>query len=546
MHISKYIKHTKPRSLDPRQRHTLAVVGFCALLPLADIAQSEDSTPVAPTAPAEATKKPSEQPAPIENQAEDKQEVEKQTLEKQPSETAEETEADEATTQAESPEEPAEQDETAQEETVPGDSAEEEIAQQEMAQGEPAEEEVAEEEAAQEDTDQAKAPEPLSAPDKPAPTAENIDTPPIAQEQKTPAAPRSANSAIDFATAGNALREHAARYRQLAEHWQPIDTGMPLRPGDQGPRVAQLRSLLSLYGDYRGALGPVVAKGDASDRYDAGLQQAVETYQRRHGMEATGRADTATLLALSRPPQELADQLETNAKRWDKLPAKPGTRYILVNVPDFRLQLIEQQQVVLTMKTVVGKSSKRTPDLTTKVVSVVFNPTWTVPRSILLTDLLPKARNFPEAMHKRGYRVVKYGTNTTTPINEKSIESAARGKATLRQIAGPGNTLGRVKFVIPNKQAIFLHDTQAQSLFEQRHRAFSHGCIRLQQPEELAYALLGNQGWDRTRVAQATTGDESVTIKVDNPPRLFIAYLTAWVDALGQVQFRPDIYHRDR
>ncbi|WP_233998665.1 L,D-transpeptidase family protein [Microbulbifer pacificus] len=358
--------------------------------------------------------------------------------------------------------------------------------------------------------------------------------------------PGDKDSAIDFATAGNALREQAARYRSLADHWQAIAPGAPLKPGDRSPRVAQLRKLLQQFGDYHGQPGPVSARDDDLQRFDAGLQIAVESYQRRHGMEITGRVDKATLKELARTPQELARQLELNAERWDKLPAAPGDRYIFVNVPDYQLQLIDQNKVVLSMKTVVGKSSKRTPEMISKVVSVVFNPTWTVPRSILLTDLLPKARNNPEAMHRRGYRVVKYGTNTTTPISEKGIESAASGKATLRQIPGPGNTLGRVKFVIPNKQAIFLHDTQAQSLFEHRHRAFSHGCIRLQQPEELAYALLGPQGWDRTQVAQTAMGDESVTIKVENPPKLFITYLTAWVDALGRVQFRPDIYHRDQ
>ncbi|MBN8430106.1 L,D-transpeptidase family protein [Microbulbifer salipaludis] len=355
-----------------------------------------------------------------------------------------------------------------------------------------------------------------------------------------------ADSAVDFATAGKILREQAARYRAFAGKWQPIDPGAPLRAGDQGPRVAQLRQLLQLFGDYTGQPGPITAPVLNPNRFDAGLQLAVESYQRRHGIPVSGIVGRATLKELARTPEELAQRLEVNAERWDKLPDNPGKRYILVNVPDYQLQLIEQQRVVLSMKTVVGKSSKRTPDLNTKVVSVVFNPTWTVPRSILLTDLLPKARNNPEAMHKRGYRVVRYGTNTTTPISDESIKSAASGKATLRQISGPGNTLGRVKFVIPNKQAIFLHDTQAQSLFEQHHRAYSHGCIRLEQPEELAYALLGPQGWDRTRVAQSTTGDESVTIKVEEPPKLFITYLTAWVDGLGKVQFRPDVYHRDK
>ena len=352
--------------------------------------------------------------------------------------------------------------------------------------------------------------------------------------------------AVDFATAGDHLRAQAQRYRAIAQDWQPLEAGAPLYPGQRTMRVAKLRNLLSRYGDYTGYPGPLRTRGTDPQRFDAGVQFAVEKYQRRHGLEVTGNADKTTLAELARPPVELARLLELNAERWDKLPDAPGNRYILVNIPDYQLQLVENHKISLAMKTVVGKSSRRTPSMNSKVASVVFNPTWTVPRSILLTDLLPKARSNPEAMHKRGYRVVKYGTNNPAPISDAGIESAASGKATLRQIAGPGNTLGRVKFVVPNKQAIFLHDTQAQSLFEHRHRAFSHGCIRLEEPEELAYALLKPQGWDRTRVAQATTGDESVSIKVENPPAVFIAYLTAWVDPLGRVQFRPDIYHLDQ
>ena len=355
-----------------------------------------------------------------------------------------------------------------------------------------------------------------------------------------------APQAVDFASAAEQLRAQAQRYRVIAQSWQPIDAGAPMYPGQKTPRVAQLRKVLKSYGDYHGFPGPVQLKTSDPQRFDAGLQHAMENYQRRHALKATGNADETTLSELARPPAELARLLELNATRWDKLPDAPGKRYILINIPDYRLQLVENQRVSLTMKTVVGKSSKRTPSMKTKVVSVVFNPTWTVPRSILLTDLLPKARSNPEAMHKRGYRVVKYGTNNANPISEAGIKSAASGKATLQQIAGPGNTLGRVKFVVPNKQAIYLHDTQAQSLFEHRHRAFSHGCIRLEEPEELAYALLKPQGWDRTRVAQATTGDESATIKVKNPPAVFITYLTAWVDPAGRVQFRPDIYHLDQ
>ncbi|WP_078085515.1 L,D-transpeptidase family protein [Microbulbifer mangrovi] len=339
-----------------------------------------------------------------------------------------------------------------------------------------------------------------------------------------------------------ALREQLARYRNMAAsgRWRPLPAGPAMTIGAKHNNVVYLRNMLAVYGDYYGY-------GDMnSKKFDQSLHQAVVRFQIRHGLKPDGIVGKQTRERLNISPTARAHIIEANIRRREKLPANLGDRFIQVNIPGYSLNYVEQDRIKLSMNVVVGKKIHMTPEITTRVARVVFNPTWTVPRSILLTDLLPKARNNPEAMHKRGYRVVKYGTNTTTPISDKSIQSAASGKATLRQISGPGNTLGRVKFIIPNKQAIFLHDTQAQSLFEHHHRAYSHGCIRLQQPEELAYALLGRQGWDRTRVAQATTGDESVTIKVDKPPKLFITYLTAWVDGLGKVNFRPDIYHRDK
>ena len=350
--------------------------------------------------------------------------------------------------------------------------------------------------------------------------------------------------AVDPARAGQQLRAEAERYRQLAQRWRPLDAGDIIRPGDRGGRVAQLRAMLKLYGDFSGLRGPLRTLGTDFHRFDSGLQTAVENYQRRHGLTPTGTADPRTLAELAVPPAERARQLDLNAARWEKLRVPSKAPYVLVNVPDFRLQLIDRGVVLLSMKTVVGKTSSRTPPLRSRITNVIFNPTWTVPRSILLTEMLPKARNNPEAMHKRGYRVVSYGSGDTSPISPDGLVRAAGGRATLRQVSGPGNTLGRVKFVIPNKLAIFLHDTQSQSLFEFRERAFSHGCVRLEQPEELAYALLNKQGWDRTRIALATTGSESINIKVNNPPRLFITYITAWPDNAGRPQFRRDIYHR--
>ncbi|SHF86650.1 Putative peptidoglycan binding domain-containing protein [Microbulbifer donghaiensis] len=351
--------------------------------------------------------------------------------------------------------------------------------------------------------------------------------------------------ALDPAATSAQLASAAERYRELAKDWQPMTGAEPLQAGDRDERVVQLRRLLKLYGDYTGLPGPVTVAAADPQRFDSALQRAVERYQRRHGLQPSGTVAADTLAELAVPPTERARQLELNAKRWKKLSLPKEGRYLFVNVPEYHLQLVEKGTVTLRMKTVVGKTSSRTPTLRTRVTNVVFNPTWTVPRSILLTEMLPKARNNPEAMHKRGYRVVNYGSSNTVPISADGLIRAAGGDATLRQVSGPGNTLGRVKFVMPNRQAIYLHDTQAQSLFDLQERAFSHGCIRLEQPEELAYALLRPQGWDRTRVAQATTGDETLNIKVDRPPRLFITYITAWMDNHGRPHFRRDIYHRD-
>jgi len=350
----------------------------------------------------------------------------------------------------------------------------------------------------------------------------------------------------DPAGASEQLRRAADRYQRLVAQWQPLADGKPLQPGDRGERVARLRQLLKLYGDYRGLPGPLSAGAGDPGHYDGALQWAVENYQRRHGLEPNGIAGPRTLAELAVPPAQRARQLELNADRWGRLRLPADGRYVLINIPDFRLQLVDKGLVRLSMRTVVGKTSSRTPVLKSRITNIVFNPTWTVPRSILLTEMLPKARDNPQAMHRRGYRVVNYRSGATSPISTDSLARAAHGHATLRQVSGPGNALGRVKFVIPNRQAIFLHDTQAQSLFGIRERAFSHGCIRLERPEELAYALLGAQGWDRTRIAQATTGDETVNVRVDEPPRLFITYITAWVDNAGRPQFRRDIYHLDK
>ena len=198
------------------------------------------------------------------------------------------------------------------------------------------------------------------------------------------------------------------------------------------------------------------------------------------------------------------------------------------------------------MRVVVGKAKHQTPQLSTRLTRVVFNPTWTVPRNIAVRELLPKGYG---TLSAGGYRLVN-NRGKSVPFSGANLRALRLGSVALQQRGGEGNALGRLKFVIPNQQAIFLHDTQKKNLFARSQRAFSHGCVRLEQPHELARIVLAQQGrpgkWDETRLARYTTGSRTRSVALDQPIPVHIVYWTAWVDDEGQLNFRPDIYQRDQ
>ncbi|WP_250461132.1 L,D-transpeptidase family protein [Microbulbifer litoralis] len=338
------------------------------------------------------------------------------------------------------------------------------------------------------------------------------------------------------------MREELARYRALAEgdQWQPLDDGQALAPGMRDPRVAQLRSLLMQYGDYQ--LSDDTNKSAAADEYDEALQQAVRRFQRRHGLKEDALVDDRTRARLNVRPEQRVRTLTANLQRWEQMPKDLGPRYILVNIPDFSLRLVDGDRDQFRMRVVVGKTKHKTPQLTTRMTRVVFNPIWRVPRNIALRELLPKGG---ASLSAKGYRLVNH-RGRSVPFTRGNIAGIRRGKVMLHQKGGPGNALGRVKFVIPNKQAIFLHDTNSKHLFRRSQRAFSHGCIRLEKPLEFARMMLREQNnWGAEKVERALASQRTQGIELQNPIPVYIAYWTAWVDEEGLLQFRPDIYERD-
>lgn len=341
------------------------------------------------------------------------------------------------------------------------------------------------------------------------------------------------------------MREALARYLSLttANNWQPLPAGPTLKPGVRNARILLLRQQLMQYGDYPLEENHTAAAVTDPALYDRRLQQAVKRFQRRHNLQDHGLIDPETRAQLNIPPQQRADTLQANLRRQHQMPRAPSGRHIVINIPEFTLRLLNGQREQLRMRIIVGTPQHQTPQLTSRLTHVVFNPTWTVPHSISVHELLPKGVTRLEA---DGYRLITH-QGKRVAFSRRNLRALRLGRLALRQRAGADNTLGRLKFIIPNRQAIFLHDTNAKHLFDRKVPALSHGCIRLQLPGQLARLMLAGQGnWDETRLAAMTSGQRTRTLALKQPLPVYIVYRTAWVDARGLLHFRPDIYHRDR
>lgn len=315
-----------------------------------------------------------------------------------------------------------------------------------------------------------------------------------------------------------ALRRFLATYRRIAEAggWPAIDAKKSLRLGSRGPMVAQLTARLAASGDL----------AQAGEEFDASVDRAVRRFQSLQGLEPDGVVGPRTRAELNVTAAQRVRQIELNLERWRWLPATLGDPHALINIPAFSLAVTEHGRGVMSMRIVVGKDYLRTPIFSGNITQVVLSPDWMVPDSIADKELWPKERRTP------GY------------LASEHIEVLRGGK--LRQTPGPWNSLGRIKFNIPNPYGVYLHDTPAKSLFEASTRAFSHGCMRIERPLELAEWLLRDRPeWPPGRIVQESQRGIETTIPVRNPLPVHVLYWTAYVDESGELHFAPDIYHRD-
>ena len=342
------------------------------------------------------------------------------------------------------------------------------------------------------------------------------------------------------------LREALARYREVAASggWPAIPDRSTLQLGDSGPPVVALRERLRLEDD----LGP--AEQQETALFDDGLEQALKKFQRRHGLAADGEVGAATRAELNVRVERRVEQLELNLERWRWLPKDLGRRHIIVNIAAFELEVVAEEAVALSMRVVVGRPFDRTPVLSDTMRYIVLNPYWHVPRNIAAGELLAKVRQDPSYLARYKLRVFPNSGPDAREVDPTTVDwsaiTPARFPFRLRQDPGPLNALGRVKFMFLNKYNVYLHDTPARPLFDEAQRDFSHGCIRIQQPIELAvYLLRQDPRWNRDALLGAL--DEAVdrTVPLPEPMPIHLLYWTAWADEDGTIQFRRDIHGRD-
>ena len=320
----------------------------------------------------------------------------------------------------------------------------------------------------------------------------------------------------------------------------------PIGPGDSYSGAPQLTKLLQLLGDLPADVGAPAGE----TVYQAPLADAVKSFQRRHGRTPDGRITAQTLADLNVPLTNRIRQMQLTLERWRWLPVVPPSALIVANIPEFRLRAYDENyKVALSMNVVVGKAYKHeTPVFSDTMQYVVFQPYWNVPYSISKAEFLPRVARDPEYLAKKGFEVVNNSQDVVTSgaVTSEVLAQLRAGKLYIRQMPGPKNSLGLVKFIFPNSSSVYMHDTPAQEFFAKSRRDFSHGCIRLEKPADLAvWVLRENQGWDMERVRAAMNGTPNRQVNLAHPIPLFIVYGTVVVTEDGIVHFYDDIYGHD-
>ncbi len=339
----------------------------------------------------------------------------------------------------------------------------------------------------------------------------------------------------------------AEHYQAFAEAggWEPLPGDLVLKPGASNPAVPSLRHHLTLTGD-------LPADAPPSDRLDPPLVAAITAFQARHGLPETGLLGRQTIAALNVPASVRQRQLAASAQRLMGSNFPFGERYVVVNIPSAVVEAVERGQVARRYVAVVGSPDKATPAVETRITDVNFNPTWTVPISVVKNEIIPRMRKEPGYLAKNHIRILGPGGVEVDPTTLDWTTNKA-ANYTLRQDPGFDNSLGQVRIDMPNRHAIYMHDTPAKSLFGRSVRFHSHGCVRVGQVKEfVGWLLQGTEGpngagssWGPIEIETGIADGERRDIKLPKPVPVTFVYLTGYATPDGRVHFRDDIYGLD-
>ncbi len=329
----------------------------------------------------------------------------------------------------------------------------------------------------------------------------------------------------DVNTAYKLLKDHLQKYYDIAKRggWLPISTTAgKLAKGTSAPIVLELKKRLQVTGE--------LPAGDTSLVYDDALINAVKTYQVSRGLTPTGIANTSLIKDMNVPVLKRIELILINMGRMRWMLNPEEGNLLEVNIPEFVLHVHEGGKRKFDMNVVVGKEGHNTTIFTGNLNQIVFSPYWNLTQNIVENEILPAMQRDPDYLAKHNMEQV--GQSDGTPV--------------IRQLPGEGNSLGKVKFLFPNSFDIYFHDTPAKALFDKDKRAYSHGCIRLSEPEKMANYLLRNQKeWTPEKINQAMNTGTEQYVKLKNPVPVLITYYTTWVDDKGVLNFRDDIYNHD-
>ncbi len=338
-----------------------------------------------------------------------------------------------------------------------------------------------------------------------------------------------------------AMQSAIARYEYIVSRggWKKIPGGPNLRVGSRSPRVALLRARLRVTGDLR-------QRGGNPNSYDSYVGEAVQHYQKRNGLLQTGAVDARTLKSLNVTASARLAQLKLNLARISKMAQGIGKKFIMVNIAAAELEAVEFGAVRSRHRTVVGKADRQSPLVSSRVIQVNFYPYWHVPQSIVVKDLIPKLKVDPGYLTRTNLRIFKsWGGEEIDPATVDWNDPAAVNFK-FRQDPGPANALGFARINFPNKHAVYMHDTPTKGLFSHGFRAYSSGCVRIQNVQELiGWMLKKEKGWEPSRIDEVIRMGESMNVDLTKSIPLYWSYITAWAQPNGAVQFRRDLYGRD-